>query len=252
MDPMDPKKEPLTKGFVYIVCAVAAINNCNLGYDIGIVSGVGPLLQKQDRFEVDDVRLEMFIGALDVASLIGAFSSNYLADRFGRKGCMALSEFLFIVSVLGMACAQSYLQLVLFRCVCGVAVGLGLTIGPLYIGEIAPDAIRGKLISWSELATNVGLLVAFAGRCHNIIAYSIPMQLSFNHLLILYSCILTISYSYGTASQWATPSAAWAPTPPGDSCWPWAPCCPPSCSAASTSCPRVRGGWWCRRGSRRR
>jgi len=118
-------------------------------------------LLRQDLFLVDNLRLELFIGALDVASLLGAFSSNYLADRFGRKGCMALSEVLFVVSVLGMASAQSYLVLILFRCICGVAVGLGLTIGPLYIGEIAPDAIRGKLISWSELATNAGLLVAF-------------------------------------------------------------------------------------------
>mmetsp|Transcript_6059 Transcript_6059/g.13396 ORF Transcript_6059/g.13396 Transcript_6059/m.13396 type:complete len:551 (-) Transcript_6059:1230-2882(-) len=156
------KEKQLTKSYIYTVCAIAAINNCNLGYDIGIVSGVGPLLLRQDLFLVDNLRLELFIGALDVASLLGAFSSNYLADRFGRKGCMALSEVLFIVSVLGMAVAQDYLTLVLFRCVCGIAVGLGLTIGPLYIGEIAPDAIRGKLISWSELATNTGLLVAFA------------------------------------------------------------------------------------------
>jgi MFS family permease len=81
--------------------------------------------------------------------------------RCGRKFCMALSEVLFIVSVLGMSAAQSYTTLIIFRCICGIAVGLGLTIGPLYIGEIAPDAIRGKLISWSELATNTGLLAAF-------------------------------------------------------------------------------------------
>lgn len=158
---MDSTNRKLTKSFVYIVAAVAALNNCNLGYDIGIVTGVGPILEKQNQFGVSDVQLELWIGALDVSSLIGAFSSNYLADRFGRKGCMAISEILFIVSVLGMACAQNYFMLILFRCLCGIAVGLGLTIGPLYIGEIAPDHLRGKLISWSELATNVGLLVAF-------------------------------------------------------------------------------------------
>lgn len=158
---MNSPADGIAKVYVYVIAAVAALNNCNLGYDIGIVSSVGPILQKQDSFTVSDIQLELFIGALDVSSLIGAFSSNYLADRFGRKACMALSEVLFIGSVIGMACAMNYATLVLFRCFCGIAVGLGLTIGPLYIGEVAPSAIRGRLISWSELTTNIGLLTAF-------------------------------------------------------------------------------------------
>lgn len=187
---MDSNHGKIAKGFVFVVAAVAALNNCNLGYDIGIVTGVGPILEKQNQFEVSDVQLEVWIGALDVSSLIGAFSSNYLADRFGRKGCMAISEVLFIVSVLGMACAQNYTMLILFRCLCGVAVGLGLTIGPLYIGEIAPDHLRGKLISWSELATNIGLLVAF---CVGFSFSGLPPTLSWRLMLglgALLPCVL--------------------------------------------------------------
>mmetsp|Transcript_108876 Transcript_108876/g.213313 ORF Transcript_108876/g.213313 Transcript_108876/m.213313 type:complete len:519 (-) Transcript_108876:213-1769(-) len=157
----DPERGMIARNYVFILAAVAALNNCNLGYDMGIVSGVGPILLDQQEFPVSEVQLEIFIGALDISSLIGAAASNYLADKFGRKACMALSEILFLVSVIGMACAQNYTTLVIFRCVCGVGVGLGLTIGPLYIGELAPQAVRGKLVSWSEIATNVGLLVAF-------------------------------------------------------------------------------------------
>lgn len=151
----------VARNYVFILAAVAALNNCNLGYDMGIVASVGPILLEQSEFTVSEVQVQLFIGALDISSLLGATISNSLSDRFGRKSCMAVSEILFIVSVLGMACAQNYGALVLFRCVCGVAVGLGLTIGPLYIGELAPSSVRGKLVSWSEIATNVGLLAAF-------------------------------------------------------------------------------------------
>lgn len=151
-----------TKKYIFVIAALASLNNCNLGYDMGIVTGVGPILLDQRDFYMNKVMLELFIGVLDVASLLGAFSSNFLADRYGRKGCMALSEVLFIVSVVGMAFSPNFAVLVFCRALCGVAVGLGLTIGPLYIGELAPDDLRGKLVSWSELATNVGLLVAFA------------------------------------------------------------------------------------------
>jgi MFS family permease len=151
----------LIRNYVLILSAVAALNNCNLGYDMGIVSSVGPILLNQSDFPVSEVQLELFIGALDVSSLLGAAVSNCLADTFGRKACMAFSEVLFVISVLGMALAPNYGVLVVFRCVCGVAVGLGLTISPLYIGELAPSSTRGKLVSWSEIATNVGLLTAF-------------------------------------------------------------------------------------------
>jgi len=193
---MDATNKNLTKSFVFIVAAVAALNNCNLGYDMGIVAGVGPILQKQSEFEVSDVQLEIWIGALDISSLVGAFSSNDLADRFGRKGCMALSEVLFIVSVLGMACAQNYATLIAFRCLCGVAVGLGLTIGPLYIGEIAPCHLRGKLISWSEFATNIGLLVAFcAGYTFSGLNNTVSWRLMLG-LGALLPCVLLLCLYY--------------------------------------------------------
>ena len=193
----------ITKSFVFIVAAVAALNNCNLGYDMGIVSGVGPILQKQSEFQVSDVQLEIWIGALDISSLIGAFSSNYLADRFGRKGCMALSEILFIVSVLGMACAQNYATLIAFRCLCGVAVGLGLTIGPLYIGEIAPCHLRGKLISWSEFATNIGLLVAFcAGYAFSGLENTISWRLMLGLGSLLPCLLLLCLYFMPESPRW--------------------------------------------------
>jgi MFS family permease len=177
------------RNYVFILAAVAALNNCNLGYDMGIVAGVGPILLKQNQFSVSEVQLELFIGVLDVSSLIGAASSNYLADKFGRKGCMALSELLFIFSVIGMACAQNYATLVAFRCVCGVGVGLGLTIGPLYVGELAPSAVRGKLVSWSELATNIGLLTAFVV---GALAASLPEHLSWRLMLGLGAVLPTV------------------------------------------------------------
>ena len=193
----------ITKSFVFIVAAVAALNNCNLGYDMGIVSGVGPILQKQSEFQVSDVQLEIWIGALDISSLIGAFSSNYLADRFGRKGCMALSEVLFIVSVLGMACAQNYAALIAFRCLCGVAVGLGLTIGPLYIGEIAPCHLRGKLISWSEFATNIGLLVAFcAGYTFSGLENTVSWRLMLGLGALLPCLLLLCLYFMPESPRW--------------------------------------------------
>mmetsp|Transcript_14462 Transcript_14462/g.21744 ORF Transcript_14462/g.21744 Transcript_14462/m.21744 type:complete len:555 (+) Transcript_14462:74-1738(+) len=150
------------KYYIYIITAVAAINSCNLGYDQSIIASVGPLLLDQTQFKVSEVQLEVFIGILDFASLLGAATSNIVADKYGRKGCLRFAAIIFAVSVLGMAISQDYATLLTFRFLTGIGVGIGLSIDPMYIGEVAPSEKRGKLISCAELAINIGILLGFA------------------------------------------------------------------------------------------
>jgi MFS family permease len=71
---------------VFLCSLVAAMNSCNLGYDIGVVATVGPLLEKQTEFTLNDSQVGVFIGAMNVGAIIGALSSNIFADKFGRRG----------------------------------------------------------------------------------------------------------------------------------------------------------------------
>lgn len=83
------------------------------------------------------------------------------ADKYGRKGCLRFAAILFAISVTGMATAQNYGVLLFFRLLTGIGVGLGLSIDPLYIGEVSPSEKRGRLISWCELSINLGTLLGF-------------------------------------------------------------------------------------------
>ena len=86
--------EPVTsKRNIYIFAGIAAMNSCNLGYDIGVVSTVGPLLEKQTEFSLNDAEVGFFIGAMNVGAILGALLSNVFADKFGRRGLLCPAIF---------------------------------------------------------------------------------------------------------------------------------------------------------------
>ena len=144
---------------VLIVAGIAALNSANLGYEIGVMAGAA--LRVQDDWSLSDVKVEVLVGILNACAIAGAAVAHYVVDRLGRRRTFTVSSAVFIVGVLGMACSINYPMLLAFRVITGLGVGVGLSVDPVYIAEVAPPHARGALVSWSEIAINIGILLGF-------------------------------------------------------------------------------------------
>src|SRR5690606_5667030 len=112
-------------------------------------------------FDLGDAAIGLLVASAALGSIPGAFFSGGLADRYGRKKMMLLTAVLFFVSALGSGIAGSFLQLVVYRFVGGLAIGMASTLAPIYISEISPPAFRGRLGMLQQLAIVIGILIAF-------------------------------------------------------------------------------------------
>jgi MFS family permease len=144
---------------IFAMCA--ALNSCNLGYDIGVNTSAGKLLQDENSLALTDGQLEIFMGSLNLFAAVGALGASAVSDKYGRRGGFIVAAFSFVLGVLLMSFAQSYDLLMFGRVFVGLGVGFGLSVDPVYISELSPPKYRGYLVTWSEIATNVGILLGF-------------------------------------------------------------------------------------------
>ena len=105
--------------------------------------------------------MSLFVGSLNFFALVGASVSPKVSDALGRRFSFVLTSIMFIFGVSIQSVAGTFKVLMFGRCILGMAVGLGLAIDPLYIAEVTPPFLRGKLVSYSEIAVNVGILLGF-------------------------------------------------------------------------------------------
>ena len=145
--------------YAYLLAFVAALNSANLGYDIGVMSGAA--LYVQEDWDLTDVQVEILVGILNGCAIGGAAVAHYVIDHLGRRRTFTCSCVVFVFGVVGMAASQTFTDLLFFRVVTGVGVGVGLSVDPVYIAEVAPKEFRGSLVSWSEISINVGILLGF-------------------------------------------------------------------------------------------
>ena len=146
-------------GWIWTVSLVAALGGLLFGYDLVVIGGAKPFYEKyfllSTPFQVGWAMSSALIGCLGGAVLSGA-----LSDRFGRKRPLILAAGLFTLSSLGTASPDRSRPSSLNRMLGGVAIGLASNLSPLYIAEIAPAAIRGKLVSINQLTIVIGILAA--------------------------------------------------------------------------------------------
>ena len=160
--PTPPQQQHIqSAAYLYAFCA--ALNSCNLGYDLGVSTNAGPKLQQDPAMHhITDDQLELFLGSLNFWSIFGALLSPMVTDRWGRRATFATAAVAFVVGCLGMATASSFERLMVGRCIVGLGVGVGEAIDPMYIAEIAPTEIRGYLVSWAEAGVAVGVVLGFS------------------------------------------------------------------------------------------
>ena len=144
---------------VTLITGSAAISGLLFGYDTAVVNGALVFLRAQ--FNLTAFQTELAATSLLWGCVLGAAMAGYLCDRYGRRRVLFLSGLLFVVSAIGAAVPTAAWQFLLARLVGGLAIGCASLVAPLYIAEISPAAIRGRLISVYQLAIVIGILVAY-------------------------------------------------------------------------------------------
>lgn len=145
--------------FVYLAAAVSALGGMLFGYDIGVISGA--ILFIKETFRLSAGLEEVVVSAVLAGSLVGALAGGFLADRLGRRKLLIVTAIVFGLGALGAALAPSVALLIAARIIAGVAIGIASFVAPLYISEIAPVEIRGKLVSLNQLAITLGILLSY-------------------------------------------------------------------------------------------
>jgi len=153
------KKAGSVKGYLYLVCLVAALGGFLFGFDTAVISGTIGLVKGD--FGLDAVAEGWFVSCALLGCIIGVAASGKLSDSYGRKIVMILSALLFLVSAMGCMLAESFSALIAYRLVGGLGIGVASMVSPLYISELAPSNLRGRMVSLYQLALTIGIVVAY-------------------------------------------------------------------------------------------
>ena len=147
--------------YLIIITAVAALGGFLFGFDTGVVSGLNKSVKAY--FSLEDAHREgFFVSSVTIGCILGAALAGLASDMLGRKKVLLFSGILFVVSALGCGFPPGFGGLIAFRFIGGFGVGVASMVAPLYISEIAPPSIRGRLVTLFQLAIVIGIFAAYA------------------------------------------------------------------------------------------
>ena len=152
-------KSTINLGYLVFLSVVAALGGFLFRYDTAVISGT--IAQVTEQFGLDALQQGWYVGCALIGSIIGVLFAGILSDKFGRKSTMILSAILFSTSAIGCAVSTDFNQLVIYRIIGGVGIGVVSIISPLYISEVAVAQYRGRLVSLYQLAVTIGFLGAY-------------------------------------------------------------------------------------------
>ncbi len=146
-------------GYVIFLSVVAALGGFLFGYDTAVISGT--IRGVSTQFGMDDLQTGWYVGCALVGSIAGVTFAGKLSDRLGRKPVLFLAAVLFAVSSVGCMFSFSVNELVIYRIIGGVGIGVASIISPLYISEISVARYRGRLVTLYQLAITVGIVCSY-------------------------------------------------------------------------------------------
>ena len=149
------------KNMVYItfVTIVATIGGLLFGYDTAVISGAIGFIREY--FYLSATMMGWVASSALIGCVAGCALAGILSDLYGRKKMLILSACLFAISAIGCAASSNTTGLVLFRMAGGIGIGMASMLSPLYIAEISPAEIRGRLVSYNQFAIVFGMLLVY-------------------------------------------------------------------------------------------
>jgi len=141
------------------VALIVALGGFLMGFDASVISGVVSFIGPE--FELTNIQIGWAVASLTLTSTLAMMTAGPISDRFGRRPVLRIAAVLFTLSAIASAIAPDYLTLVIARMLGGFGVGAALIIAPMYIAEISPPDIRGRMVSFNQLNIVIGISVAY-------------------------------------------------------------------------------------------
>lgn len=148
------------KGFIYFICLVSAMGGLLFGYDWVVIGGAKIFYEQFFDIAGDPGMQGLAMSIALAGCLIGALTAGMLADKLGRKPLLLLSALIFVLTAYGTGAFSNFHLFLLARFCGGIAIGIASGLSPMYIAEVAPTHIRGKLVSLNQLTIVIGILAA--------------------------------------------------------------------------------------------
>ncbi|MGB5334281.1 MAG: sugar porter family MFS transporter [Woeseiaceae bacterium] len=145
--------------FTTRVALIVALGGFLMGFDASVISGVVGFIETE--FALSKIELGWSVSSLALTATLAMMVAGPISDRIGRRPVLRIAAALFAVSAIASAMAPDFITLVIARMVGGLGVGAALIIAPMYIAEIAPAAIRGRMVSFNQLNIVIGISAAF-------------------------------------------------------------------------------------------
>lgn len=158
---MQPVVETYNRAFVYRTNTVAALSGLLFGFDTAVINGALPFLRNE--FRLRDVQVEEVASALLLGAVFGSLLSAWVGDRLGRRRSLIFCSIGFAGASVYSALPTMLAELEVARFAAGIAIGMASALTPVYIAEVSPPSVRGRLVSLNQLAIVIGILVAYFG-----------------------------------------------------------------------------------------
>jgi SP family arabinose:H+ symporter-like MFS transporter len=144
--------------YLCLVCLIVSIAGFLFGYDLNVM--IGGLLFLKSQFSLTPVQLGFAVSCATLGSGAGAVVGGYISDWLGRKKTLAFTAIIFAFGSVGTAIPTTIIQFDVFRIIGGIGVGLASVVAPVYIAEISPADLRGRLVTIDQLAILTGAVIS--------------------------------------------------------------------------------------------
>lgn len=145
--------------FIVIVALIVALGGFLMGFDASVISGVNKFVELE--FDLTKLQLGFAVSSLTLTATIAMMFAGPISDRIGRKQVLSIAAILYFISAISSAFAPNFTLLVIARMIGGLGVGASLIIAPMYIAEISPPKMRGRMVSFNQLNIVIGISTAF-------------------------------------------------------------------------------------------
>lgn len=158
-DPVEAAPASGSISYLVRVCLVATLGGLLFGYDTAVISGAIGFLKQH--FSLTPALVGWAASSALAGCVVGAALAGTVSDHFGRRKVLIASAVLFVVSAVGTAVPRSLAAFIIFRFIGGIGVGSASMTSPLYIAEVSPARIRGRMVSLNQFAIIFGMLVIY-------------------------------------------------------------------------------------------
>ncbi len=138
---------------------LGALAGLMFGLDIGVISGAEQFIKAD--FGISDTMLEHIVSWMMLGAAVGAIAGGWMAKSLGRKRSLMLGSLIFVAASIMCGAAESVAVLLTGRLILGVSIGILSFTAPIYLAEIAPENIRGSMVSFYQLMITIGIFVAY-------------------------------------------------------------------------------------------